>query len=199
MHAPFKRQVERKVAPGERLFPFRLPKFESYQPGILNSPAAMLFTLAPPQCHARNRCGCCTLATPQLPRELSLLRRFGQIGRNSPAIRADFDPNGFSSSSPTTPATQSVSPMCRTRQARPGSCHQPQARAGHGRSGRCSEQCWRNIEPAPNMLSRRTDDLAMSSHPSAISRTTARRSLERANEAPADADAAIETAAVRRG
>ena len=46
---------------------------------------------------------------PQLGRELSLLRRFGQIDGNSPAIRADFDPNGFSSSSPTTPATQSVS------------------------------------------------------------------------------------------
>jgi hypothetical protein len=97
MRAPFNGQVERKVA-REGLFPFRLPKFESYQPGILNSPAAMLFTLAPPQCHARNRCRSCTLATPQLRRELSLLRRFGQIGRNSPAIRADFDPNGFPSS-----------------------------------------------------------------------------------------------------
>jgi hypothetical protein len=32
----------------------RLPKFESYQPGILNSPAAMLFTLAPPQCQAKS-------------------------------------------------------------------------------------------------------------------------------------------------
>jgi hypothetical protein len=49
------------------------------------------------------------LATPQLGREPSLLRRFAQIGRNSPAIRADFDPNGFRSSSPTTPAMQSVS------------------------------------------------------------------------------------------
>ena len=39
MHAPFKRQVERKVAPGEGLFSLRLPKFESYQPGILNSPS----------------------------------------------------------------------------------------------------------------------------------------------------------------
>src|SRR5580692_10780177 len=48
MHAPFKRQVERKMAPSEGLFSSRLPKFESYQLGILNSPAAMLFTLAPP-------------------------------------------------------------------------------------------------------------------------------------------------------
>src|SRR5580704_817181 len=42
MHAPFKRQVERKMAPGEELFSLRLPKFESYQPGMLNSPAAIL-------------------------------------------------------------------------------------------------------------------------------------------------------------
>jgi hypothetical protein len=38
MHAPFKRQVERQMAPGDGLFSSRLPKFESYQPGILNSP-----------------------------------------------------------------------------------------------------------------------------------------------------------------
>ena len=37
-----------------------------------------------------------------------------------PATPADFDHNGFLSSSPTTPATQSVSPMC--RQA-PNLCH----------------------------------------------------------------------------
>ena len=42
MHAPFKRQVERKVRPGEGLFSLRLPKFESYQPGMLNSPAVIL-------------------------------------------------------------------------------------------------------------------------------------------------------------
>jgi hypothetical protein len=54
---------------------------------------------------------------------------------------------------------------------KPCSCHQPQARAGHRRSGRCSEQCWRNIEPAPNMLSRRTDEL------SAISRNLFQRHL----------------------
>src|SRR5579864_8007999 len=42
MHAPFERQVERKVRPGEGLFSLRLPKFESYQPGMLNSPAAIL-------------------------------------------------------------------------------------------------------------------------------------------------------------
>jgi hypothetical protein len=59
------------------------------------------------------------LVTPQLEREPSLLRHFGQSGGNSPATPADFDPNGFRSSSPTTPATQSVSPMCGTRQARP--------------------------------------------------------------------------------
>jgi hypothetical protein len=47
MHARFKRQVERKMAPGDGLFSLRLPKFKSYQPRILNSPAAMLFTLAP--------------------------------------------------------------------------------------------------------------------------------------------------------
>src|SRR5579864_6780209 len=35
-------QVERKVRPGEGLFSLRLPKFESYQPGMLNSPAAIL-------------------------------------------------------------------------------------------------------------------------------------------------------------
>jgi hypothetical protein len=99
--ALFKRQVERKMAPSEGLFSLRLPKFESYQPGILNSPAAMLFTLAPPQRHAKP-----SLATPQLGREPSLLRHFGQIGSISPAKRADFDPNGFRSSSPTTPASQ---------------------------------------------------------------------------------------------
>jgi hypothetical protein len=49
-----RRQVERKVGSSEGLFSLRLPKFESYQPGILNSPAAMLFTLAPPQCHAKS-------------------------------------------------------------------------------------------------------------------------------------------------
>jgi hypothetical protein len=48
------------------------------------------------------------LATPQLGREPSLLRHFGQIGRNSPAKREDFDPK-FRSSSPTTPGMQSVS------------------------------------------------------------------------------------------
>ena len=42
MHAPFERQVERKMTPGEGLFSLRLPKFESYQPGMLNSPAAIL-------------------------------------------------------------------------------------------------------------------------------------------------------------
>src|SRR5579864_4969232 len=42
MHAPFERQVERKVRPGEGLFSLRLPKLESYQPGMLNSPAAIL-------------------------------------------------------------------------------------------------------------------------------------------------------------
>jgi hypothetical protein len=36
MHAPL--QVERKMAPGEGLFSLRLPRFESYQAGILNSP-----------------------------------------------------------------------------------------------------------------------------------------------------------------
>jgi len=40
--APFERQVERKVRPGEGLFSLRLPKFESYQPGMLNRPAAIL-------------------------------------------------------------------------------------------------------------------------------------------------------------
>ena len=114
MHAPFKRQVERKVAPSEGLFSLRLPKFESYEPGILNGLPPCCSPLRPHNAR-RNPCRSCTLATPQLGREPSLLRRFAEIGRNSPAIRADFDPNGFPSSSPTTPATQSVSPMCRNR------------------------------------------------------------------------------------
>src|SRR5579864_1077891 len=42
MHAPFERQVERKVRPGEGLFSLRQPKFESYEPGMLNSPAVIL-------------------------------------------------------------------------------------------------------------------------------------------------------------
>src|ERR1700720_4298306 len=42
MHAPFERQVERKMTPGEGLFSLRLPKFESYQPGMLNRPAVIL-------------------------------------------------------------------------------------------------------------------------------------------------------------
>src|ERR1700680_2486572 len=37
MHAPFKRQVERKMTPAEGSFSLRLPKFESHQPGTLNS------------------------------------------------------------------------------------------------------------------------------------------------------------------
>ena len=89
MHAPFKRQVERKVALGEGLFSLRLPKFESYQPGILNSLPPCCSTLAPPQCQ-RNPCRSCTLATPQLGRELPLLRHFGQIGTNSPGNAGGF-------------------------------------------------------------------------------------------------------------
>jgi hypothetical protein len=81
--------VERKMAPGEGLFSLRLPKFESYQPSILNSCAAMLFTLAHRQCQAKS-CRSCTLATPQLQREPSLLRHFGQIGRNSPGNTRGF-------------------------------------------------------------------------------------------------------------
>src|SRR5580700_3813805 len=41
MHAPFERQAERKMKPGEGLFSLLLPKFESYQPGMLNTPAAI--------------------------------------------------------------------------------------------------------------------------------------------------------------
>jgi hypothetical protein len=47
-------QVERKMTPGEGLFSLRLPKFESYQPGMFNSPAIMPFGLAPPQCQAKS-------------------------------------------------------------------------------------------------------------------------------------------------
>jgi hypothetical protein len=54
MHAPFERQVERKMTPGEGLFSLRLPKFESYQPGMFNSPAIMPFGLAPPQRQAKS-------------------------------------------------------------------------------------------------------------------------------------------------
>src|SRR5579864_4293287 len=89
MHAPFKRQVERKMAPGEGLFSLRLPKFESYQPGILNSLPPCCSTLPPPQCQ-RSPCRSCTLATPQLGREPSLLRHFGQIGTNSPGNAGGF-------------------------------------------------------------------------------------------------------------
>jgi hypothetical protein len=83
MHAPFKRQVERKVAPSEGLFSLRLPKYESYQPSILNSPTAMLFTLcAPynarkslPQPHVGNAANanrlCCTISaeSAEFPRQ----------------------------------------------------------------------------------------------------------------------------------
>jgi hypothetical protein len=70
MHAPFKRQVERKMTPGEGLFSLRLPK------------APPCCSPLRPQNAKRNPCRSCTLATPQLRRELSLLRRFGQIARN---------------------------------------------------------------------------------------------------------------------
>jgi hypothetical protein len=42
--------------------------------------------------------------------------RFAVLAKSSkiiPTVQTDFNPNGFGSSSPTTPATQSVSPMCR--------------------------------------------------------------------------------------
>src|ERR1700730_5685091 len=61
---------------------------------MVTRPAAMLFTLAPHNAR-RNPCRSCTLATPQLGRKPSLLRRFAQIGMKCPAIRADFDPNGL--------------------------------------------------------------------------------------------------------
>ena len=81
-----------------------------------------------PRRTTQNPCCSCTLAMPQLGRELSLLRRFGQIDGNSPAIRADFDPNGFSSSSPTTPATQ-----CSLGAVISGCAHEPEAHGLHRR------------------------------------------------------------------
>jgi hypothetical protein len=48
MHAPFERQAERKMKAGEGLFSLRLPKFESYQPGMLNAPAAIRRVRATP-------------------------------------------------------------------------------------------------------------------------------------------------------
>ena len=60
MHAPFKRQVERKVAPSEGLFSLRLPKFESYRPGILNSLPPCCSPLRPHNAR-RNPCRSCTL------------------------------------------------------------------------------------------------------------------------------------------
>jgi hypothetical protein len=74
----------------------------------IEQPAASFSPLRPHNAR-RNPCRSCTLAMPRLGREPSLLRRFAQIGINSLETRADFDPNGFRSSSLTTPATQSVS------------------------------------------------------------------------------------------
>jgi hypothetical protein len=91
---------ERKVRPGEGLFSLRLLKFESYQPGMLNNRLPFCVNLRARNTR-RNPCRSCTLVTPQLEREPSLLRHFGQSGGNSPATPADFDPNGFRSSSPT--------------------------------------------------------------------------------------------------
>jgi hypothetical protein len=97
------------MTPGDRLF-LRLPKFESYQPGILNSPTVMPVRPFRPTMPAEILAS--AARWQQLGREPSLLRHFGQIGRNPRAIRADFDPNGFRSSSPTTPATQcSLAPL----------------------------------------------------------------------------------------
>jgi hypothetical protein len=78
----------------------------------IEQPAVMPFSLA------RTMPAEILVAAARGPRRSSNANRlccaiFGQIGRNSPAIRADFDPNGFRSSSPTTRATQSVSPMYR--------------------------------------------------------------------------------------
>jgi hypothetical protein len=56
----------------------RLPKFESYQPGILNSPAVVVLGFHERNT-SRNRCRSRTFATSQLQRDPSLMRRFGQI------------------------------------------------------------------------------------------------------------------------
>jgi hypothetical protein len=75
MHAPFERQAERKMKPGEGLFSLLLPKFESYQPGMLNTPLPFGVNLRARNTR-RNLCSSCTLVTPQLAREPSLLRPF---------------------------------------------------------------------------------------------------------------------------
>jgi hypothetical protein len=48
MHALFKRQVERKMAPVTGLFSLRIPEFESDQLGILNRAEIL------PQLHVRH-------------------------------------------------------------------------------------------------------------------------------------------------
>jgi hypothetical protein len=104
MHALFKRQVECKVTPVTGLFSLRIPEFESDRPGILNRPAVML---RHPPCRQRQR-----KCLPQLHvRHTAARTRTVSAAPFRPelpaATPADFDPNGFLSSSPTTPATQS--------------------------------------------------------------------------------------------
>jgi hypothetical protein len=89
MHALFKRQVECKVTPVTGLFSLRLPEFESDQAGKLNRPAVML---RQPPCRQRQPKSLSQLHIlhPQLEREPSRLRRFGQIDRKSPGKTGGF-------------------------------------------------------------------------------------------------------------
>ena len=54
-------------------------------------------------------CRSCRLANAQLILELSLNNALSQIGQDSRGNSTDFSPDGFRSSNPTTPASQSVS------------------------------------------------------------------------------------------
>ena len=95
-----------RIRPAGQIEP---PRRHAVRPSVPATPAEIPVAAAypPPSSSNANSLCCAVSATsPELPA----------------ATRADFDPNGFRSSSPTTPATQSVITeiRCRKRPAYPG-------------------------------------------------------------------------------
>jgi hypothetical protein len=67
--------LDRRQIAASGLLSLPIAEFESDQPGILNSPAVMLFGFRAGNAY-RNPCRSCIFATPQLKREQSPRRSF---------------------------------------------------------------------------------------------------------------------------